>query len=127
MSLKNIRLELARNQDFPQGSKQHGYAFTAPINEDGRIDAREWRAHRDECRVVRFWAGEDDEVGHLVRRTNGMWAFHYDIQGDEEADECGYRFEHHVFKPGEYISINEQDGELRTFRVTRVNPFGLPE
>lgn len=127
MSLKNIRLELARNNDFPQGSKQHGYVFTAPINAEGKIDPQEWRDHRDQCRVVRFWAGEADEVGHVVRKANGMWAFHYDIRGDEDVDECGFNFETHVFALGEYISINEQDGALRTFRVTRVDPFGLPE
>lgn len=119
--LNKIRLELARDHDFPNGSRQHGYEFVAPLDEAGHIDAEQWRDHRDRCRVRRFWAGEDDEIGHVVRRPGGSWAFHYDIEGDAEDDESGYRFASHAFKPGEYVSIREQDEELRTFRVVSVN------
>jgi hypothetical protein len=120
--LKKIRLELARDHDFPNGSRLHGYEFVAPLDDLGHIDAEQWHDHRDRCRVRRFWEGEDDEIGHLVRRPGGSWAFHYDIHGDADDDESGYRFASHVFKPGEYVSIREQDEELRTFRVVSVNP-----
>ena len=33
----------------------------------------------------------------------------------------GYRFDQHVFKPGEYVSIKEHDGETRTFKVVAVD------
>jgi hypothetical protein len=122
MMLKKIRLELARDREFPNGSRQHGYEFVAPLDEQGHIDAEQWREHRDRCRVRRFWQGEDDEVGHVVRRPGGSWAFHYDIHGDSDDDESGYRFASHAFQPGEYVSIKEQDEELRTFRVVSVNP-----
>jgi len=120
MTLKTVRLELARDPDYPEGSRRHGYEFTAPIDDDGHIDAEAWRARRERCRVKRFWAGEPDEVGHLVRKPGGAWAFHYDILGDEDDDESGYRFAAHVFKPGEYVSIREHDDVLRTFRVVSV-------
>lgn len=120
MTLKTVRLELARDPDYPEGSRRHGYEFTAPIDDDGHIDAEAWREQRERCRVKRFWAGEPDEVGHLVRKPGGAWAFHYDILGDEDDDESGYRFAAHVFKPGEYVSIREHDDVLRTFRVVSV-------
>jgi len=120
MTIKKIRLELARDQEFPQGSAQHGYEFTAPLDGDGRISADEWHEHRDRCRVKRFWAGEASEAGHLVRKPGGSWAFHYDVNGDPDDDETGYRFGNHVFVPGEYVSIREHDDELRTFRVISV-------
>ena len=118
--MKQIRLELARDKDYPAGSAQHGYEFTAPIDEEGHIDAARWRKARDKCRVRRFWEGEPDEIGHLVHKPGGAWAFHYDILGDEDDDESGYRFALHSFLPGEYVSIREHDGEMRTFRVTSV-------
>ena len=121
MTLKRIRLELARDHDFPAGSNEHGYEFTAPLNGDGKIQAAEWKENRDKCRVRRFWGHEDDEVGHLVLKRGGSWAFHYDIHGDEDDDETGYRFGDHTFQLGEYVSILEHDDELRTFRVTRIN------
>lgn len=117
MTIKKIRLELARDQDFPNGSPQHGYEFTAPLGSDGHIIAQDWHKHRDRFRVRRFWEGEEDEVGHLVRKRGGAWAFHYDIHGQEDDDETGYRFGDHAFEPGEYVSINEHDDVLRTFRI----------
>jgi len=121
MTLQRIRLELARDHDFPAGSNAHGYEFTAPLDEAGKIDNSEWKQARDKCRVRRFWGDEDDEIGHLVRKAGGSWAFHYDIHGDEDDDETGYRFGDHAFQLGEYVSILEHDDHLRTFRVVRVD------
>jgi hypothetical protein len=118
--LKKIRLELARDHDFPEGSRNYGYEFAAPLNGEDRIDAAEWHKQRAHCRVRRFRPGEADDIGHLVRKPGGSWAFHYDIHSDEEDDESGYRFGDHVFKPGEYVSVKEEDDHLRTFKVVRV-------
>lgn len=124
MSIKKVRLELARDPDFPNGSREHGYEFTAPLDDQAHIDPDEWRLHRDLCRVKRFWNGEPAELGHLVRKPGGSWAFHYDIHGDEDDDESGYRFGAHAFAPGEYVSIREHDDVMRTFRVISVSDIG---
>jgi len=118
--LKTIRLNLARTKEFPQGSDRHGYRFTAPLDTDGRLDAEGWRKHRQHCRVVRFWAGEEDDVGHLIHRPGGSWGFTYDIDGDE-GDESGFKLSSHRFVPGEYVSIRDDDGDLHTFVVVTVD------
>ncbi len=117
--LKKIRLELARDHTHPEGSRLVGYEFAAPLDASGHIDANEWRKARDRTRVRRFRPGEEDDIGHLVRKPGGSWAFHYDIHSDEEDDESGYRFGDHAFVPGEYVSVKEDD-HLRTFKVVRV-------
>lgn len=117
--LKTIRLNLARTKEFPHGSDRHGYRFTAPLDGEGHLDAAGWKKHRDQCRVVRFWAGEEDDIGHLVHRPGGSWAFTYDIDGDE-GDEAGFKLSSHLLVPGEYISIRDDDGELHTFVVVTV-------
>lgn len=122
MALKKIRLELARDAGFPNGSAEHGYEFTAPLDAQGHIDAEGWRRGRKHCRVRRFWAGEDDELGHLARTRGGTWTFRYDISGDPDEDEAGFKFDAHRFAEGEYVSLREQDGEMRTFRVISVKP-----
>ena len=114
---RRIRLELAREPGHPSGSRHHGYVFVAPLDETGRIDAKLWHEHRDECRVVRFRPGDED-VGHLIHKPGGAWAFHYDISGDE-ADESGYRFGDEKFVTGEYVSIKE-DQTTHTFKVSSV-------
>jgi hypothetical protein len=121
--LKRIRLNLARSKEFPAGSARHGYEFVAPLDQNGHIDAEVWRKHREHCRVRRFWAGEDDEIGRLVHKPGGAeharWVFDYDDTADDD-DEAGYRFGHHVFRNGEYVSIRDENGEMHTFQVASV-------
>jgi len=120
MPISVIRLELARDHDFPEGSSHHGYEFLAPLGSKGHIDPESWKKHRGVCRVKRFWGDGEDEVGHVIRKPGGAWAFHYDVTGDADDDETGYRFQSHPFQIGEYVSIKEHDDVLRTFRVVSV-------
>jgi hypothetical protein len=47
----------------------------------------------------------------------------FDYEGvAEEDDEAGYRFGAHAFRPGEYVSIRDEDGEMHTFQVVSVEP-----
>jgi hypothetical protein len=121
MSLKTIRLELARCAEFPVGSKYRGYEFVAPLDAEAHIDLAEWRTNRTRCVARRFWEGEDDLYGHLVHAEGDRWAFHYDLETEPGVDEPGYRFGAHAFRPGEYVSIAERDGATRTFTVTSVD------
>lgn len=120
MTLSRIRLELARDRDFPEGSRHHGYEFVAPIDAVGHIDPVAWKENRQRCRVRHFWGSEDEEVGHVIRKPGGAWAFHYDVLGDADDDETGYRFGDHTFRLGDYVTINEHDDTQRTFRVVAV-------
>jgi len=119
MTFSHIRLELARDRDFPEGSRHHGYEFVAPVDSAGHIDAGAWKENRQRCRVRHFW-GNEEEVGHLIRKPGGAWAFHYDVFGDADDDETGYRFGDHTFRLGDYVTIKEHDDTLRTFRVVAV-------
>jgi hypothetical protein len=118
--LRHVHLELARDQDHPTGSGRHRYEFIAPLDAEGHIVAEAWRHTRERCRVKRMSDEDPSEVGHLVHKPGGSWAFHYDIHGDANHDDTGYRFESHKFSPGEYVSLKEQDGRLRTFLVKAV-------
>lgn len=119
MPLKHIRLELARDHDFPTGSRERGYDIYAPLDQDGHLDATEWRANRDQCRVRRFWPGQKDEIGRLVHKRGGNWAFDYNA-ATENDDETGFKFDKHRFIPGEYVSITEHDHVQRTFFIKAV-------
>ena len=37
-----------------------------------------------------------------------------------DGDEPGFKFDRHRFVPGEYVSLKEHDGTMRTFRVVAV-------
>lgn len=125
--LKRIRLNLARSKEFPAGSDRHGYEFVAPLDESGHIDAALWRQHREHCGVRRFWGDEEEEFGRLVHKPggpeHGRWIFDYDETAEDD-DEAGYRFASHAFRPGEYVSIRDDEGEMHTFQVVSVQPAG---
>ena len=120
---KRIRLNLARSKEFPEGSSRYGYEFVAPLDKDGHIDAELWRKHREICGVRRFSEGEDDEIGRLVHKPGGpdhaRWVFDYDAAAEDD-DEAGYRFGVHAFRPGEYVSIRDEEGGMHTFQVAAV-------
>ena len=122
-ALKRIRLELARSKEFPSGSATRGYEFVAPLSANSHIDPARWQEHRARCRVRRFWDGEEDRVGRLEHKPGGSeharWVFDYDPETSDD-DESGYRFGAHAFVPGDYVSIQDDDGELHTFRVASV-------
>jgi hypothetical protein len=119
-ALTRIRLELARSKEFPEGSNRHGYELVAPLDGAGHLDAAAWKDVRQKCRVHRFWGAGDEDIGHLVHRPGGSWAFHYDIDGDED-DEAGYKLGSHTFNLGDYVSVRDEDGVLHTFRVVRAD------
>jgi hypothetical protein len=127
MGLKKVLMELARDHDFPRGSREHGYELVAPLDAENKLDPDLWKKERAHCRVRRFWGDEADELGHLVRKPGGHWAFHYDIEGDEDDDEVGYRFNQERFIPGEYVSVHEQDDTMRTFKVVTVDDVNFKD
>jgi hypothetical protein len=122
MALKRIRLELARTREFPQGNPNCGYEFIAPLREDGQFDAESWKRHREDCIVRRFWQGEDDQHGMLVHGPGGRWKFSY-VPDEEDDDEPIFKFNRHVMKQGEYISITDYDGVARPFHIISVHSF----
>ena len=94
MTLKHIRLELARTKDRPDGDARCGYEFAAPLDAAGHFDAEGWKAGKALCSVRRFWHGADDEPI--------------------------FKFDRHTFVPGEYVTITEHDGVARPFKVVSV-------
>jgi len=54
MTLMNIRLELGRVRDFPQGDPRHGYEFVAPLDRHGHLDATAWGQQKQKCTVRSF-------------------------------------------------------------------------
>lgn len=118
LQFRQIRLELAREPDHPEGDRDVGYILIAPLAADNRIDPESWKEHREACRVTRIRPDGDNDVGHLVHRPGGTWVFHYDGVANLP-DEAGYHFADERFVPGEYVSIDER-GTMHTYRVKSV-------
>jgi hypothetical protein len=117
---RQIRIELAREPGHPEGDAAVAYIIVAPLDPEGQIDPKLWRAHREACRIARLRPDQADSRGHLVHRSGGGWTFHYDT--DVRPDEVGFHFADEHFVPGEYVSINEA-GKMHTYRVVTVSPL----
>jgi hypothetical protein len=126
--LHRITLHLARGKQHPEGSARHGYELLAPLDSTGHLDPEAWKVLRDHCRVRRFWAGEPDRNGRLVHWPGGFggatWLVDYDDRSSED-DEAGYRLGAHIFAPGEYVSIKDEEGDLHTFVVVDLKPVKI--
>ena len=121
VSLKTVRLELARTKDYPDGNPNHGYVFHAPLNDDGHLDKTAWSDTKELCSVRRFEDDLEDEHGLLLHLGPDRWVFSY--EPGEEDDEPLFRLSLHRFQEGEYVSITEHDGEQRTFQVVSVQDY----
>ncbi|MDZ4382169.1 MAG: hypothetical protein U0942_12600 [Parvibaculum sp.] len=121
MTLYHVHMTLARNEEHPNGSPAHGYDLVVPLDAEMKLDPQAWKAHAKECTVRRFWAGEGDQKG-LLRHIGRGWSIDYDIS-TPEADEPFFKLDRHEFKAGEYLSVQEQDGEMQTFRIVTVEPL----
>ena len=123
--MHRIRLEAARQKAANVGGVDHGYEFIAPLDSTNHISVEGWRRERALCFVHRTDHGAIVDRGVLAHRPGGeqgaTWIFDYDptTEGDEEA---GYRFGTHAFTPGEYVSVQEADGDVRTYKVASVEP-----
>jgi hypothetical protein len=120
--LARIVMRLARNPgtEFADGDDHRGYALTAPLTGEGRLDEAAFRAARDHCTVRRFAPDEDPQEGRLNRRGD-RWFFDYDEALDTD-NEPLYRLGEHRFAVGEYVSVTDDEGRLLTYKVTEVQP-----
>jgi hypothetical protein len=119
-TFRRIRLELGRTAHFPVGSASHGYEFVAPLTADGHLAADAWRTAKDKCVVRRFWSGEPDIHGYL-RHVGRGWRFDYQ-KDTRDDDEPLFNLDRHPLVPDNYVSVTENDGIQRPFRVVLVTP-----
>ena len=121
MPLMKIRLELGRTPDNPQGDPRHGYEFVAPLDSQGHLDPMEWRLEKDRCAVHRFHPHAPDYRGSLRHNGRG-WLFDY-LPDRTSDNERIFRLDRHVIEKGLYLTITEEDGMARPFKIVDVTPL----
>jgi hypothetical protein len=114
--MRTVKLELARSHEFPEGSPLHGYELHLPIGSDGKIDHGSWPRHKYDSDFRRFWGGEEERG--RIKHGSGGWKLSFT---GNEPEELIFRADGHRFITGEYVSITERDGVIRTFRVVSVH------
>ncbi len=124
MTLMNIRLELGRVREFPEGDPRHGYEFVAPLDRNGHLDAAAWSVERQRCTVRNFRPGRAERKG-LLRHIGRGWRFDYQPERKEN-DEPFFKLDRHIMAPGFYVTVAEDDGVQRPFKIVAVTPVKVP-
>jgi hypothetical protein len=71
LRFRQIRVELAREHDHPEGDAGVAYVIVAPLDRNDRIDPVLWREHREACGIVRLRPDKEDQHGRLAHRQGG--------------------------------------------------------
>lgn len=114
---RHVRLVLARDKEHPDGDAHEGYDLLVPLDKNGHLDAAEWKAKQNLCRVRRFRSKGEDLIGALRRKPGGQWYFDY-AQGESD-DEIVFNLSDERFVQGEYLSVRN-DGTMHPYRITLV-------
>ncbi len=120
MTWMRVRFELARSQEFPEGSHRHGYEFVLPLDATAHLDRAAYRQAPELCTVHRFWDGSEDLIGTVHHASHDRWMFSF--HPGEMADEPIPHFADHLFREGEYATVRETLGGDHTFRIALVEP-----
>lgn len=115
MSLKRISLQLALNPGADAVPGQ-GYTIIAPLNAEGRLDLEGWRANRKECRVYRLHPDPALQADGWLSHRGNQWFFRYDEE-EEGDDESVHRLGDHIFREGEYVTVEFHGETPLTFKV----------
>jgi hypothetical protein len=113
VTLKKIRLELARTKEFPEGNPRCGYEFTAPLAKDGHLDLELYRQEQDRLPGL---PGARRRRRARSCTCKDRWVFAYAPGSDD--DEPAFKLDRHSFAAGDMIT--EHDGVTRPFKIASV-------
>ncbi len=114
-----IKLELARTQEYPNGSPGRSYLIRLPLVAGGLIDEAARAGDNARATVRRFWPNEPDQSGYVLKSKNG-WVFSYAVGEVDDENFC--QLENHPIRVGEYLTLTEADGTRNPFHVVRAEP-----
>ena len=111
---KDIRLELARTNEFPAGSVSRGYLIRLPLNDHDAVDQAAFQNRPHRAKVRRYWSTEPDESGHVVD-VEGGWVMRCNNKPDRILEFGG-----HPVRVGQQVSIVELDGTVLPFKIAGI-------
>lgn len=115
MSLKRISLQLALNPGADAAPGQ-GYTIIAPLTAEGRLDVDAWRENRKEARVYRLHPDPAERADGWLTHRGNHWFFRYDEE-EEGEDEPVHRLGDHIFREGEYVTVEFRGETPLTYKV----------
>ncbi|MBR0654301.1 hypothetical protein [Plastoroseomonas arctica] len=121
MGVMTVTLAMAPGPGFPEGSPAHRYILALALDGDGRPDAPAWIADEEPWPAMRIRPGETDIRGDVQYDEDSGWSLRFFNQADDRSDAPATGLTvHETLRPGAYVTVNEPEGEARSFRVVGV-------
>lgn len=111
---RNIRLELARAPEFPNGSVSRAYLLRLPLDDSDFVDEAMLLQNPRLGTVRRYWSNSPDQTG-LVQKLDGVLI----INCEGESARI-LRLDGRSICLGQEFSLIESDGDAQVFRVTSI-------
>ncbi len=115
MALTRIRMELARTDGFPEGSRAHGYEFVAPLTADGISTSRNGTRRRTNAPSA--GSGAATRTSSASCAISGRAGASTTTPATRDDDEPFFKLDRHALTEGSYVSVTEHDRVQRPFRI----------
>jgi hypothetical protein len=117
--MPTVTLVLATGPGFPGGSEDHRYELDAALDSNGYLDAAAWHADPRSWAARRYRPGETPRGGDVQQDAETGWSLRFD-----STPECRELSEPllnaGVLRPGEYVTVRDEDGRDYSYRVVSV-------
>lgn len=117
-----VTLVMANGPGFPSGSADHRYELTVALTPGGLLDPAAWFADPEPWPLMRFWPGEAPRPGDVQWDDETGWFLQIFPAGGETGEAPMHALVRNVgqLRPGEYVTIREQEGNEYAWRVVGV-------
>lgn len=118
-----VTLVVASGPGFPQGSPDHRYEIGAKLTPGGYLDAKAWEADSSPWSARRIVPNSPPRLGDMVFDADTeSWAIRLYPGPGEVADAplAAQIRRAGQLRPGEYVTIQEPDGQEFSYRVVSV-------
>ena len=117
--MPTVTLVLSAGPGFPAGSEGHRYELDVALDAAGHLDVAAWHADPNPWPARRFRPGAPMRTGDVQHDAETGWSLRFDSTAEcpeltEPLVSAG------VLRPGEYLTLRDEDGRDYAYRVVSV-------
>ena len=121
MNWKTVRLELSPSKSSTKGSASRAFLIRVPLDDLGVIDAAELARDPTRATVLRTWASEPDQFGH-IERADGHWLFRCPRKRGEDV----YRMPAVPLGLHDKVTVQDPSGATYPFTIASIGGTNRP-
>ncbi|MBY0332120.1 MAG: hypothetical protein K2X49_15785 [Acetobacteraceae bacterium] len=117
--MPRVTLVLAGGPGFPGGSEAHRYEMEAALDANGGLDVAAWHEDPRPWPARRYRPGGQVRTGDVQHDAETGWSLRFDST-PEARELTEPLISAGVLRPGEYVTLRDEDGRDYSYRVVGV-------